>query len=178
MKIHIKKWLNNWTLQEIIIALVMTLVISAVITGCTTTNPNAGQTTVTQTGAGPITNVEPPFVISPSLGAISNTVTGILGATAPINPYASLTTPLATLILTGIGLVSGYLVQKKNTTAALNTAATHAATINQLATSIAAQGNAVAQAVIDHASNNEGTAPAVFAAINAKLAPDKTTSAT
>lgn len=127
------------------------LFLAAVIVGCASVNPNAGQKDPT-TGA-----VQPPYLPN-------KTVTdGVAGA----QPYVGLVpapyntaVEAALLLATGIaGIVAG--VKNKQ-------AGTATATATQLATSVVAQGPTVAQAVLDHASANEAVYPAVANLVNLK----------
>ena len=129
-------------------------VMLSLIVGCASPNPNFNP-------AQPPSATNPPNIPNKTVTTIVDTGTQI----APVVPP-----PYNTILLAGLGLataVAGIFAKVKN-----DQATASAATTSQIAASVAAQGPLVAQAVTDHASNSPQATP-VFAAINAKLPPDK-----
>jgi len=141
------------------------ITIALITISCTTPNPNAGQpiTSISPTTGLPVTTPAPAYIPDPRIAGASNAVVAATEALAPINPWAGLT-QLAIPLIFGIWGA-----------AATKSSLTKSSTINALATSVAAQGPTIAQAILDHASNAEATYPAVVTAINAKLPPDPIT---
>lgn len=144
------------------------------IVGCATKNPTAGQPVLDPVTGQPTGQVQPPFIPN----ATGTKIVGYANQAAPLIP-----SPWGT-ILTGVGaiatLVMGGIAKQQSGKAsdATDKATAAQATTTQIAKSVAAQGDSVAQAVINHASSS-GVAPAVFAAINNHLpedpiAPNKT----
>jgi len=129
-------------------------VMLSLIVGCASPNPNFNP-------AQPPSATNPPNIPNKTVTTIVDTGTQI----APVVPP-----PYNTILLAGLGLataVAGIFAKVKN-----DQATASAATTSQIAASVAAQGPLVEQAVTDHASNSPQATP-VFAAINAKLPPDK-----
>jgi hypothetical protein len=137
--------------KQILLALATTAAIvlaTSALTGCGTPNPNYHATQ-----APDLTN-NPPYMPN-------QTGTGVVATGTQVAQF--LPPPYDGLALGILGLASGVmtLIARQQNKKAI-----------QLATSVAAQGPAVAQAVIDHASNSD-QATAVFEAVNKALPPDK-----
>lgn len=115
---------------------------------------------------------EPPSATNPPYIPNTNATTAVAigqaanAATAPVNPYA----PLVDIGLVAATAIAAWIAKRKNdqAQASADAAAQHAATLNQLAASVVAQGPTVAQQVLDHAANNEAVFPAVADAVNKK----------
>ena len=129
---------------------------AVIIIGCAVPNPSYNSSQ-------PPSGSNPPYAPNPA----GTNAAGIAGAVAPFVP------PPWGEVVGGIGalaaVIAGAIAKSKNNQAIAAQAAT-----TQLATSVAAQGPAVAQAVIDHASGSAQAAP-VFAAVNSALPPDPVT---
>ena len=84
-----------------------------------------GTPVVTQTAAGPVTNI--PAIVNPNVNSASNTAAGIAGAVGLVpaaQPYSAAAQGLIALVFGAIGSVSTYLVQKKNSATASTLLAT------------------------------------------------------
>lgn len=125
------------------------LFVFLLVQGCAATNPNYN-------ASQPQSASNQPYLPN----AAATNAAGIAGAVAAVvpPPYGTILGVVGTLI----GAIAGAFAYQKNAAA------------TQLATSVAAQGPAVAQAVIDHASSTPQAA-AVFTAVNAQLPPDPVT---
>lgn len=150
---EIKSWFKeNPFLSGIAVGLFVLSLVSGFV-GCASPNPNFNP-------------AQPPSATNPP-NVPNKTATDIV---AGAGPAASLIPPPYSEILAGVlglaTIIAGTIAKSKNNQAIAASAAT-----TQLATSVAAQGSAIAQAVIQHASNSPQAAP-VFAAVNAALPPD------
>lgn len=111
---------------------------------CATKNP--AYTALTPAQQATNTTI-PQYIPDPRIAGLSNTVTGIAGSLAPVNPYAALTDPA---LKYGFGLagliaaaVAGAMNRKKG------------AVIDTLAAAVVKSGPTVAQSVLDHASTTD-----------------------
>ena len=151
------KKLKSWFVKNPFMAGVIfgTLTLTTVlqIEGCASPNPNYDSTK-------PPSAANPPNLPNKPATDIANGA----GVAAPVVP--SPWGPIIGAVGALIGVVATAVANNKN-----NQAIAANATATQLATSVAAQGSTVAQAVIQHASNSAQAAP-VFAAVNAALPPD------
>ena len=125
-----------------------------ILIGCAAPNPtyNAQQQTTASNA---------PYAPNKTATDVSGVAAVVSQVTPP--PWGTIIGAVGTLI----GAIAGAVAYQKN-----NQAIANAATTTQLATSIAAQGPVVAQAITDHASNTP-QATQVFTAINGALPPDK-----
>lgn len=122
-------------------SLMMALPLVILAVSCATKNP--AYTALTPAQQATNTTI-PQYIPDPRIAGLSNTVSGIAGSLAPVNPYAAITDPalkygfgLAGLIAAAI---AGAMNRKKS------------AVINTLAAGVVKAGPIVAQAVLDHAS--------------------------
>jgi hypothetical protein len=91
--------------------LILVLSAIAIIVGCTVANPNQAPDPLTGAPA-------PKYIPDPAIGSISNTVAGVASAIAPVNPWAGITDYLLKSAFGVLGLVAGYVAQRRNTQAA------------------------------------------------------------
>jgi hypothetical protein len=91
--------------------LILVLSAIAIIVGCTVENPSKAPDPLTGAPA-------PKYIPDPAITSVSNTVVGVASAVAPVNPWAGITDYLLKSAFGVLGLVAGYVAQKRNTQAA------------------------------------------------------------
>ena len=122
----------------------------AILIGCASPNPNFNPNV-------PISSTNQPNIPNTTVTKVVDTGSQV----APLVPP-----PYNGIVIAGLGLataIAGIFAKVKN-----DQAAASAATTNQLAASVAAQGPTVSQQVLDHAANNEAVYPSVADAVNKK----------
>lgn len=129
---------------------VTALIFLLLFVGCASPNPNFNP-------ALPPSASNPPSVPNKTAAGLAD-LAGQIAPVAPA-PYGPLVGGIGLLI----GAVAGIIAKKNN-----DSKIAAQATTTQLAASVVAQGPTVAQAVLDHASNNEAVFPAVANAVNLK----------
>jgi hypothetical protein len=127
--------------------------------GCTTQNP-----AYTPVPAGqPDTNTVPRYIPNPTINSVSNAISGVAGAVAPLNPYAGLTSWALTAAFGIFGGISTWVARQKS------------GALGSLASSVVQAG--AHPAVLEAAANTPHFA-AIASAINDNVASNQSLTGT